>query len=331
MAAGRGLRYLVSILRGRGVAVDPVLRRAGLDPILVADSEARLPTRAITVFFAEAAEAVGDPDLGLHAAERVQPEFMGELGYLLRCSPTLGEGMQRVGRYQRFVSDSIVISAQADVAEAYIAVGWGAARARTRQLSEFALTAALVMARQETGVDLRPRAVEFAHRAPRDVSEHRRVFGAPLRFDSAHNRLVLSRSQFDLPFRRADHGLCALLENRVREVIARLPSGEGVADHARRLLARELEAGRPTASAVGRGLGMSVRTLHRKLQAEDTSLRALRDEVRRDLARVYLSERLPINEVAFLLGYSEASAFHRSFKRWTGLTPARYQQEEARA
>src|SRR5262249_23264010 len=159
---------------------------------------------------------------------------------------------------------------------------------------------------------------------PTEASETERVFGAPVRCARAHNRLVLTRAPFELPFRRADDGLCALLERRVREIVAGLPSSESVSDQVRRLLASGFEAGQSSASTIGRSLGLSVRTLHRKLRAEGTSLGMLRDEVRQDLARMYLSERLPTTEAAFLLADSEASAFHRSFKRWTGVTPVQY-------
>jgi AraC-like DNA-binding protein len=324
MASGRGFRFVVAYLRGRGVDVDPVLRGAGIDVAVVADPEARLPTPAIARFFAAAVHAAGDPNLGLHAAASVRPEFLGELGYLLRASRTLGDGMRRIGRYQRFISDRLNITAGLDGARAFVGVVFEGHGGDSRQEAEFAVRTLLVLGRHETGVDFTPVAVEFAHAAPADPSEHERVFGAPVRFARAHDRLVLTRAQFELPFRRADDGLCALLERRVREIVAALPSGENVSDQVRRLLASGFEAGQSGASPIGRSLGLSVRTLHRKLQAEGTSLSALRDEVRQDLARMYLSERLPISEVAFLLGYSEASAFHRSFKRWTGVTPVQY-------
>src|SRR5262249_41736773 len=220
-------------------------RSAGLDPAVVADPDARVPTRGIARFFAAAAAASGDPDLGLHAAEGVRPEFLGELGYLLRSSRTLGEGMGRIGRYQRFISDRIAISAGLEGARAYIGVVFGTHGVESRQEAEFAIRAALVLGRQETGVDFTPLAVEFAHRAPADSSEHHRVFGAPVRFARSHNRLLLSRADFELPLSRADDGLCTLLETRVREMVARLPSSESVADQVRRLLASGLEAGRP--------------------------------------------------------------------------------------
>jgi AraC-like DNA-binding protein len=138
---------------------------------------------------------------------------------------------------------------------------------------------------------------------------------------------VLSTADLQRRFLHADSGLSTVLEQRVREVIARLPPLETVSGRARAILAEEFDGGRPTAATIGRRLGLSVRTLHRHLRAEGTSLRAVTLELRRELSQRYLREGATIGEVAFLLGYSEASAFHRSFRRWTGRTPSAYRRD----
>jgi len=121
-----------------------------------------------------------------------------------------------------------------------------------------------------------------------------------------------------------------VLERRVRDVIARLPpTMDGVVRRARFHLREELERGHPTAASVGRQLGMSARSLHRRLREEGTTLRRLLDALRLELGQRYLREGVSIDETAFLLGYSEASAFQRAFRRWTGWTPAAYRRRHA--
>jgi AraC-like DNA-binding protein len=200
----------------------------------------------------------------------------------------------------------------------------------TRQTAEFMLATLTHAARVETGRrDLDPVLVEFASPRPRSIADHRWFFRAPLQFGRPRNALVFMRAALDLPLRKAEPELREVLERRVRDVIARLPPMDSLAGRARFRLREALDHGRPTAASVGRQLGLSERSLHRRLRDEGTTLRRLLDGLRLDLAERYLREGVSINETAFLLGYSEASAFQRAFRRWTGSTPAAYRRQHA--
>jgi AraC-like DNA-binding protein len=184
-----------------------------------------------------------------------------------------------------------------------------------------------VVARQATGADFAPVEVRFRHGAPADPSEHRRLFRAPLRFESGMNGVVLRRDLLDAPLVKADAGLCAVLERHAAELLRRIPHATVLSERVRQLVAKDLASGVPSAGAVARGLSMSRRSLQRHLRADGTSHRDLVDTLRRELAMAYLAERrIAVAEVAFLLGFSEASAFHRAFKRWSGTTPAEYRR-----
>jgi len=194
-----------------------------------------------------------------------------------------------------------------------------------RQQAEFSFTVFLSFCRYATGTDVTPLRVEFSHHAPADTSEHKRIFRAPLVFAKARNALALPASALDLRLLGANPGLAAVLERQLEEILADLPSGETVLTRVKRLIAAELCGGEPTAEVVARRMRATPRTLHRWLSAEGTSFRELLNALRRDLALRYLGQdRLAIGEAAYLLGFSDASASHRSFKRWTGQTPAQY-------
>src|SRR5262249_51637173 len=131
----------------------------------------------------------------------------------------------------------------------------------------------------------------------------------------------------EIPLLRADAALQAILEAQVMAVIEKLPRGEATTDAVRRYLAGGLGDGQPTLEQIAPRLHMSPRTLHRRLEEEGTSFRQVLSEVRRELAARHLSEgRLAIGEIAFLLGFSEPSAFHRAFKRWTGHAPLAWRE-----
>jgi AraC-like DNA-binding protein len=110
-------------------------------------------------------------------------------------------------------------------------------------------------------------------------------------------------------------------------MLQKLPKGEAAADAVRRCLAGELCHGQPTLQQIARRLHMSPKTLHRRLDDEGTSFRRVLTEVRRELAARHLTEdQLAISEIAFLLGFSEPSAFHRAFRRWTGHAPLAFRE-----
>ena len=130
------------------------------------------------------------------------------------------------------------------------------------------------------------------------------------------------RATWQLPLRRRDPILRHVLEEHANEVLNRLPVRTGLAFEVQRLLAARVAGGDPSLKSIGRDLGMSSRTLQRRLTDEGVSFQRLLDDTRKGTARRYLADStLAIGEIAYLLGYSEAAAFHRAFKRWYGQTP----------
>src|SRR5262249_61414674 len=141
----------------------------------------------------------------------------------------------------------------------------------------------------------------------------RRFSRAPLPFGRPGNCVALRRAALPLPLRHAEPELREVLERRVRDVIAQLPPLDSVVTRARFRLSEQLEGGHPTAASLGRQLGMSARSLHRRLNEEGTTLRRQLEALRRELAERHLARGASINETAFLLGSSAASAFQPPF------------------
>jgi AraC-like DNA-binding protein len=316
--------------RLRALGVDPatVLACAGVDPAVMRDPDGRIPHAVALAVWHEAVRQSGDDAFGIHAAEQIRPGAFDVLDYATRSSATLGEGLGRLVRYHRVLHDAAVVQLrlEADVARLTHALPGGAAEL-PRHTAEFIVAAWIVVARQATGVEFAPVEVTFQHAPPIDVREHERVFGCPVRFNRPVNGVVLRRALLDTPLIRADPGLCGVLDRHVRSLIERMPRAAALSDRVRGLVASELSTGRPSAAGVARKLHMSRRSLQRQLEADGTTFRALCDGLRRDLAIRYLREReIAVAEVAFLLGFSEASAFHRAFKRWLGTTPTLYRR-----
>jgi AraC-like DNA-binding protein len=324
----RSVRPVLERLRALGIDIGSVLTAVGTQPGALDDPDGRIPHDLALSLWGEAVRRSGDDGFGMHAAEQIRPGAFDVLDYAVRSSATLGEGLQRLIRYHRILHDAAAVRLRLEADRAHLTHELpGDYPALPRHVAEFIVGAWIVVARQATGVDVAPLEVSFRHAAPADISEHRRLFRATVRFHAAVNGLVLPSALLDRPLVKADAGLCAVLERHVRELVEKIPRVESLGDRVRQLVAQDLSTGVRGAEQVAERLHMSSRSLQRLLRADGTSYTELVDALRHELAARYLGEaRLAIAEVAFLLGFSEASAFHRAFRRWTGTTPAAYRR-----
>jgi AraC-like DNA-binding protein len=169
-------------------------------------------------------------------------------------------------------------------------------------------------------------AVEFSHAAPPGptLERFRKALDAPVRFGAERTQLVLPAAALTLPMRSADPTLAGILARTADAALAALPTDARLASQVARALHPLLRDDRGHIDEVAARLGMPARSLQRRLRDEGTSFQDVREDVRRTLAERYLQDGLAIAEVAFLVGYSEPSAFFRAFKRWTGATPIQH-------
>ncbi len=169
--------------------------------------------------------------------------------------------------------------------------------------------------------------VELAYPAPSHALEYDLLFGVPCRFDAPVTAAVFDRALLDEPVLQDEAGIAAFLRRAPEDVLARIDYGSTSATRVRRLLGQSLPGGcMLTEGEVAERLSVSPQTLRRHLAAEGTGFQQLRDQMRRDHAIAALADgRTPIEQISAQLGFSEPSAFHRAFKRWTGSTPRAYQ------
>jgi AraC-like DNA-binding protein len=329
-SAGRGLRFVLSQLEAAGYGVDRILKQAGIPKGVADNPEARLSRAQVWGFWDAAVAVTGDPFLGLHTGTMVRPAGLDALGYVFWSSASLGDGLSRLARYHRFIDDALMIAVEIHGRRARVVVTSAMSEVLPRPISEFLLAYLLQGARSETGdPHLDPSEVEFAFRKPAKVAPYRKVFRAPVRFSRASNVLVFPLTVLYRPFLHHEPDLREVLERRVQDLIARLPSLDSAAVDARALIGQQLPGGPPSAKVVARDLGLSERTLHRRLRGLGTSFRRVTAQIRHEQAERHIRAGVPFTDVAFLLGYSEASSFHRAFRRWTGLTPQAYRRDAA--
>jgi AraC-like DNA-binding protein len=174
--------------------------------------------------------------------------------------------------------------------------------------------------------------VELAYAAPPHVLEYDLLFGAPCRFGAETTALVFDSALLKEPLLQDEAGIAAFLRRAPQDLLARIDDGSTTAARVRRLLGQSFPGPGllPTESELADRLSVSPQTLRRRLAAEGTSFQQIRDQMRRDHAIAALAEgRTPIERISEQLGFSEPSAFHRAFKRWTGSTPRAYHPGES--
>lgn len=318
---------IVTYLERAGYAPVELLQGAGLSLAEITNPGARVPHEAAMHFWELAVAATGDPQLGLHVAQQVEPGVMDLIEYLARCSRTLGESLARTSSYFRLLHDRVEFQVEIEGEQAILRNQVPPGLATTPAYVENALASAIVMARRMTRQPLPVDAVYFRHPAPAETDEYRDVFRGPVSFGAPVDAALIPRAALDFELLQADSALASILERHVTLLLGSSPDPQTLQGRVARLLGSELAGGRPGASHIARKLAMSPRTLRRMLRNEGCSFRDVLSNVRRELAfRTLRDPEVPIGEVAFLVGFSDANAFHRAFKRWTGRTPSEFRR-----
>jgi AraC-like DNA-binding protein len=296
----------------------PFWAATDLTPELVADDDARISPAQFCVAWAEAIRLTGNPQLALAIADATPIGAFGIVEYVCRSAPTLGEALQQWVRYLNLIDDAVEVGLEVDGDRAYLGV---VRESEAPAPASHELCFALV-ARHARGLvtgPFRVVSVELVH--PGDPAPYRAWFDAPVVFGAESTRIVLPRSALDLSLVSSDPQLLTILTRAADELGRRGTSDGTISAQVARVLRDELRSDHGTIDHVAKRLGMTPRSLQRRLKDENTSFQTVREQVRQELAQRYLEERMSIAEISFLLGFSEPSAFFRAFKRWTGVTP----------
>lgn len=319
---------LLACLSQRGVDVSPLFHELGLDPAVAADPDGRIPLTQLDHLWERAAHITRDPNIGLHAAETVTAGSFGIVSYLGLNSPTFGQALARVQRYFRLLSDASAYHlTEVDGVATLVATQDVPPLGPVRQRVEFTIAVVSCYAADYIDGGFVADEVFLEHPQPDDVRQHARIFKCPVRFGAPTSGLTFPAATLARVMRGGDGRLVEYLERLAAQMLAEIPQDKSVAQALREQLLRDGANGNVSLPGVARQMGMSVRTLQRRLRSEGTSHQKVIDEIRWLVARRMLANRaIGVAEVAFTLGFSDAAAFHRAFKRWTGQTPMEYRR-----
>jgi AraC-like DNA-binding protein len=326
-ATGAVARLVCARLHEFGKDAAAILAKAGASTEQAYDDTVRLEVHKQIRILNLAAEELGDELLGFHLARDFELREIGLVYYVIASSEQLSDAIRNAERYSVIMNDGVRMHFRQDDRSAAIVVEYvNVDRHSDRHQIEFWLVTMMRICRQVTDSRVAPRHLRVRHRREPAPAEFRTFFGIDMEFDAEADEIVFAAPVASLPLVGRDNFLNDLLRRYADEALARRSQQRGnFRSTVEEILPQLLPHGNARASEVARRLGVSTRTLSRKLHDEGLVFADVLDELRAALAQRYLLDRnLPVSEIAWLLGYREASSFTHAFKRWCGMTPRQF-------
>ncbi|HEX4334266.1 MAG TPA: AraC family transcriptional regulator ligand-binding domain-containing protein [Polyangiaceae bacterium] len=269
----------------------------------------------------------GDVDLGLKAARECTRGEAGALDYAVMSASTGFDAITAASRFIRLVNDALDI--RIETKGERVLARLENCVPLNRQAADFQMGGLYgVLAAAWGAPDSARVTVMLAHPMPADITEYQRTFvGAKLAFGTPSYGFEFDAELLRAPLRSADANLHDLMRRHAERVLSELPQALPITRRVKGLIVEELADGHPGCAHIAQRLQMSPRTLERRLELEGTTFTRLLEEVREGLALRYVGDQeLPLSQVATQLGFSQTTAFHRAFRRWTGQTPLQYRR-----
>lgn len=305
-----------------GLDARAMLRSVALDPRILNEAEQRVPADSVIELLEQSARASDCDTFGLRMAGLRRLSDYGPIALLLRHQPRMRDAMMTLVRYQRMLNEALLMDVEDHpddlvIVREDLVVSGGAS---PRQAYELAV-GTLFRIFNDSGPRLRPRSVHFTHPAPADIRHHREFFGPIVEFDAEFNGFTCHRAEFDRVSASADPALVAYAEGFIKSLPYAQPVS--VTAEVRKAIHVLMPFNGASIKSVSARLGLSERTLQRRLAEEDSDFSALLNGIRRDHALRYLGNlRVPLFQVAGLVGYSRETSFARWFATEFGMTPS---------
>jgi AraC-like DNA-binding protein len=322
-----GATAVPEMLRDLGAEADAVIGAAGLSRAILADPESVIPFVTFRRLIRACVEATRSEEIGLRIGEKTSISSLGYLGVLVENSPDVHSALNElVSHYQIHDARGVPILeiSRGTCSLGYTIFDYSAPGAP--EIVDGAVASLCNIMRRLCGETWRPIEVMLPRPRPKDVKAFVGFFDAPVRFGAEHGLVVFSTEWLSRPVRDANPLVRRLVQQRIHEVEGH--AAESLEGQMRRLLRTLVLARCYSLQTIAHYLHLQPRTLARRLEREEIQLRTLIDETRYEVARHLLADtRLPMSEVAALLDYSEASAFSRAFRRWSGRSPVEWRAE----
>ena len=313
------------VLEVHGVDPYRLLSELGIDWQLVGKPGVRVPSGLGDTVVARAIPLISDPAFALGAAACWHPSSLGVLGYAWLSSSTLHEGLKRIVRHARLLGDRWRCSCIKDSSGVRFVFASGRGETPVGNvMTDYCLSVFLAMCRSNFERKLNPVKVFLRRTEPADPTPYHAFYACEVVFGADENAFLLSAHDAEAPLPTANQELATTFDIILAEQLARHCERDLVS-RCQAFLLKQLTSGEPCVEALAKSLGMSRRSLQRRLMDAGTSYQRVLEETRYELAKRYLQDPVKsVTEITFLLGFSEQGAFTRAFKRWNGSAPRDY-------
>ena len=325
---------VVAALAKEGKPAEAALRGTGIDVRELGSPTSRMSLAQLLICYRNAIELSHDPYFALRLGQDVRVTAYGMYGYAMLSSPNRRTSYEFVQKYHRLSAPTVELSFREESGFGIWAISPLVAEPIDSRLYRFVVEIMLgtitALSRDLIDSSYKPREIRIAYPNSPHLPSYEQFFDCPVLFGQNENELRLDAAWLDVPTLRPNELTFASVQQICAEMLDQMELANGVAGDLRRILLES--AGRfPTVEAACRRLGMSSRTLRRKLIAEGTSYAGLLNETRAHVAKKYLRETaMTVDEIADRTGYRDTSNFRRAFQRWTGVTPAQYRRSNGK-
>jgi AraC-like DNA-binding protein len=325
------LRMMAAGAAARGLDVGPIFTASGIDPTILERRGARVGAAPVAEAWKRVSHRFRDPMFPLKVGDALPLGAVSPLDYLVLSSPDVGTGLAHIARYAPVLSNTEILTLVVEGDEAHFRYQ---NRIAAPYLIEMIVGVFARRARDLFGPNWSIKRVCFAHSALGSRATYDRICQAPVFFDMPFTEIVFPRQLTTVPMPGADARLSAIFVGDAEaalSAVVRQPNTPSFIDTVKRVLETGLHERDLTLTRLADRLGVSTRTLQRRLRGAGVSHRGLVRDVREDVASRSLATRASQGQIARTLGYSGPGAFQRAFKRWSGMTPGQLRRKPARS
>ncbi|MFD2630392.1 AraC family transcriptional regulator [Oceanobacillus kapialis] len=316
---------IVKSLHRHGVRKEQLFEKAGMKLELLHDIDARIEALDLVKLMSTAAAYTGNPFFGLHQGVNISFEDMGVLGYVMLHSNTIKDALLAYQRYNVILCNGFNLDWQVIGDQLQIELHLQPHGQMSRHCIEDMASSVYHLACKLSNTKIALHSVQFSHELPGDVAEYDAIFGVAPSFSADKTVLYMDREVLDFPVLYANPKLLHVFESLAKENSKALTHANLVSYQVVEWLRDCLPRFFPTLKQTADYLRISPRTLQANLKEEDTSFSKLSIQVRKEMAERYLADgNHSVGDIAYLLHFSEPSAFQNAFKRWTGVSPGKY-------